>query len=223
MDSSYFAFLLLAIGIGFISQTMIKLSYKKWKKNTTGFGVSGADAARTMLNVNGLNHVNIIQVEGQLSDHYNPRTDTVALSPDVYQGCTVSAVAIACHEAGHAVQHAREYVPAKIRGAIVPVASIASNVWVFVLIAGFVLGMLGLLYLAVALFAATLIFQLVTLPVEFDASKRASAFIQQSGWLDQKEFGGAKAVLRSAAFTYVAAALASILQLIYYFQVLSRD
>ncbi|MCL2806546.1 MAG: zinc metallopeptidase [Coriobacteriia bacterium] len=215
MSSLYFALIFLVLFLGLGSQMMIKRAYKKWKKNQIGFGVSGADAARTMLNTGGLNHVTIIEVGGELSDHFDPRTNTVALSGDVYHGRTVSAIAIACHESGHALQHARGYVPAKVRGAIVPVASIASNLWVFVLIAGIVLSLFELIYVAIALFAAVLIFQLVTLPVEFDASKRARDFIQQSGWLNQKEYGGAKAVLRSAAFTYVAAALASILQLLY--------
>jgi Zn-dependent membrane protease YugP len=215
MRLSYFALILIVLVVGLGAQALVRHSYKKWKKIPTAFGVSGADAARTMLNSNGLTTVAITEVSGELVDHYDPRTNVVSLSHDVYHGRTVSAVAIACHECGHAVQHAREYAPARIRGAIVPVVSVASNAWVFVLLAGIFLSMIGLVYVAIALFGAVLIFQLVTLPVEFDASKRAVAFIEGSGWLNQKEFGGAKTVLRSAALTYVAAALASILQLIY--------
>lgn len=215
MNSSYMALILLVLAIGFGAQALIKHAYKKWNKNQTGYGVSGADAARTMLNNNGLSHLSIVETQGELTDHFDPRTNTVSLSRDVYHGRTVSAVAIACHECGHAVQHAREYAPAKVRGAIVPVVSVASNLWIVVLLAGMFLSIIGLVYAAIALFGAVLIFQLVTLPVEFDASKRGLAFIEGSGWLTQKEMGGAKTVLRSAALTYVAAALTSILQLIY--------
>jgi Zn-dependent membrane protease YugP len=215
MSYSYFALILLVLVLGLGAQALVRHSYKKWKKVSTSFGVSGADAARTMLNSNGLSHVVITETGGELTDHYDPRSNVVALSSEVYHGCTVAAVAIACHECGHAVQHARAYAPARIRSAIVPAASMASNLWVFVLLAGIFLSIIGLVYVAIALFAAVLVFQLVTLPVEFDASKRGLAFIEGSGWLSQQELGGAKAVLRSAAFTYVAAALASILQLIY--------
>lgn len=212
---SYFSLILLVLVIGMGAQFLVQRSYKKWKKSQSNFGVSGADAARTMLNMNGLANVTIAETSGELTDHFDPRTNVVSLSKEVYHGRTVSAVAIACHESGHAVQHARDYAPAKVRGAIVPVASVASNLWIFVLLAGIFLNMLGLIYAAIALFGAVLVFQVVTLPVEFDASKRALAFVEGSGWMTPKEVGGVKSVLRSAALTYVAAALASILQLIY--------
>ncbi|MDR2035375.1 MAG: zinc metallopeptidase [Coriobacteriales bacterium] len=215
MVISYYFLILLVLILGVGAQFLVKTAYKKWKKNPSSFGVSGADAARTMLNSNGLGHVAIIEISGQLTDNFDPRTNVVSLSSEVYHGRTVSAVAIACHESGHALQYACEYVPAKARASIVPVASIASNLWVFVLIAGIFLSMIGLVYVAIALFGAVLLFQLITLPVEFDASKRAKSFIRQSGWLTQKEIGGASAVLRSASLTYVAAALASVLQFVY--------
>jgi Zn-dependent membrane protease YugP len=215
MEFSYFALILLVLILGLGSQLMIKRAYKKWKKTQASYGVSGADAARTMLNTNGLQYVGIIEISGQLTDNFDPRTNVVSLSSEVYHGRTVSAVAIACHESGHAVQHAHGYMPAKVRKALVPAVSIASNLWVFVLIAGIFLQMIGVIWAAVALFGAVLLFQLVTLPVEFDASRRAMVFVQQTGWLSQKEIGGAKSVLRSASMTYVAAALASILQLLY--------
>ena len=212
---SYFALIFLVLVLGIGSNALIKQTYKKWKKHPTGFGVSGADAARTMLNSNGLQHVKIVEISGDLSDHFDPRTNVVSLSSEVYRGNTVSAIAVACHECGHAVQHSKEYAPAVVRGKIVPVVSLASNAWVFVLIIGIFLQMMGLVYVAVILFGTVLLFQLVTLPVEFDASKRGLAFIEGSNWLTQTEIGGAKSVLRAAAMTYVAAALASILQLIY--------
>ncbi len=214
-DYSYFILIILVLIIGFGAQLLIRRSYKKWNKNQSGFGVSGADAARTMLNSNGLTNVSIMEIKGELNDNFDPRTNVISLSSEVYHGRSVAAVAVACHECGHAVQHARDYAPAKIRGAIVPIVQIASNLWIFALLAGIFLSMIGLIYVAIAMFGAVLIFQLVTLPVEFDASKRGLAFIQGSGWLTQQEMGGAKSVLRSAALTYVAAALTSVLQLIY--------
>ena len=215
MNISYYALILLVLLLGIGAQLLIKHSYKKWNKNRSSFGVTGADAARTMLNNNGLSHVSIVEIKGELSDNFDPRTQVISLSTEVYRGQTVAAVAVACHECGHAVQHAQAYAPAKIRGAIVPVVNFASTIWIFVLLAGIFLSLFGLVYVAIGLFAATLIFQLVTLPVEFDASKRALAFVQGSGWLTQQEMGGARSVLRSAAMTYVAAALASVLQLLY--------
>jgi len=215
MPISYFAMILIILVIGVGAQAMVKRSYKKWKKNQSSFGVSGADAARTMLNTHGLTDVGIMEIKGELHDHFDPRTNIVSLSSEVYYGRTVSAVAIACHESGHAVQHAEAYAPAKVRGSLVPVVNMASNAWVFLLIIGIFLSLVGLIYAAIALFAVVLVFQLVTLPVEFNASTRAMGFIKSSGWLTQQEVGGARSVLRSASLTYVAAALASVLQLIW--------
>ena len=222
MSLSYVALIVAVLVLGLGSQLLVKHSYKKWSKRAGSYGVSGADAARTMLNTNGLTDVAIVEIPGKLTDNFNPRTNVVSLSTEVYNGTSVAAVAVACHECGHAVQHAQNYVPAKARGAIFPVVNLASNLWVFVLIAGIFLSMIGLVYVAIVMFAVVLVFQLVTLPVEFDASKRANIFVQGSGWLSPQEMGGAKAVLNSAAMTYVAAALASILQLIYLLGVARR-
>jgi Zn-dependent membrane protease YugP len=211
----YFTMIIAVLILGFGAQWLIKHTYKKWDKAPNMTGISGAQAARQMLDANGLTGVQIGQVGGDLSDHFDPRTNVVSLSSGVYNGHSVAAVAVACHECGHAVQHARAYAPAKVRSAIVPVASLASNVWIFLLIAGIFLSMLGLIYAAIIMFAAVLVFQLVTLPVEFDASKRGLAFIQSTGWLAPQENAGAASVLRAAAMTYVAAALASVLQLVY--------
>jgi Zn-dependent membrane protease YugP len=213
--SSYLTLIIITLVIGGIAQGLIKSSYKKWDKVAAQSGISGAQAARQMLDANGLNHVSINQVGGQLTDHFDPRTNTISLSSGVYSGQSVSAVAVACHECGHAVQTARSYAPAKIRSAIVPVVSLASNLWIFLLIAGIFLAYVHLIYAAIIMFVAVLLFQLVTLPVEFDASKRGLEFIKSTGWLSQQQNGGAASVLRSAAMTYVAAALASILQLVY--------
>jgi Zn-dependent membrane protease YugP len=201
------------MGLG--SQAYIKSTYKKWSRVHISSGLTGAQAARRMLDANGLGHVAIDRIPGELTDHYNPKTNVVSLSNAVYTSTSVSATAIACHECGHAVQHAKNYAPAKLRGVLVPAVNIASNAWMFVFIAAIVLNMLGLFWLAIALFAATLLFQVVTLPVEFDASRRALAYVNGYGFLPATETKGARSVLTSAALTYVAAALASIMQLLY--------
>jgi Zn-dependent membrane protease YugP len=212
---SYLMLILVTLVLGFGTQAYIKHTYRKWGKVPISLGLTGAQAARRMLDANGLSHVAIERVGGELTDHFDPRTNVVALSEAVYGGTSVSASAIACHECGHAVQHARGYVPAKLRGALVPPVNLASNLWMFVLIAGIFLQMVGMIYLAVILYAAVIVFQLVTLPVEFDASRRALAYLNGHGFLPSAETGGARAVLTSAALTYVAAALVSVLQLVY--------
>lgn len=222
MSLNYLALIILVFGLGLGSQLLVRSAYRKWKKRPVSFGVSGADAARTMLNSYGLFNTTIVEVQGELNDHFDPRTNIVSLSREVYHGQTVSAVAIACHESGHAVQHEQQYLPAKLRASIFPAVSLASNMWVFVLLAGIFFSIIGLVYAAIILFCAVLVFQLVTLPVELDATRRATSFIQNSGWLTQVEFGGAKSVLRSASMTYVAAAVASILQLMYLLGVARR-
>ncbi|MDR0350331.1 MAG: zinc metallopeptidase [Coriobacteriales bacterium] len=212
---SYLLLLVVTLALGFGCQAFIKHTYTKWNKVGISTGLTGAQAARRMLDANGLSHVAIGRTAGELTDHFDPRTNVVSLSEAVYDGKSVSATAIACHECGHAVQHARGYVPAKLRGALVPSVNFASSIWIVVLLIGFFLQMVGMIYLAIALYAATIIFQLVTLPVEFDASRRALDYVKGYGFSATAEFGGARAVLTSAALTYVAAALISVLQLIY--------
>jgi Zn-dependent membrane protease YugP len=212
---SYLLLIVISLVLGFGTQAYIKHTYKKWNRVPISSGLTGAQAARKMLDSNGLSQVAIECVGGELTDHFNPKTNVVSLSEAVYNSTSVSATAIACHECGHAVQHARGYAPAKLRGALVPAVNIAGSAWIFVLILGMVLSMLNLIYLAIILFAATLLFQLVTLPVEFDASSRALAYVKGYGYLPASEAGGARSVLTSAALTYVAAALVSVLQLIY--------
>jgi Zn-dependent membrane protease YugP len=215
MNISYLSLIIITLVIGIGAQAMIRFAYNKWNRVAVASGLTGAEAARRMLDAYGLHNVQIHQVGGSLSDHFDPRTNIVALSQDVYSSRTVSATAIACHECGHAVQHAQGYAPAKIRGAIVPAVNLASNAWIFILFAGIFLQLLGLIYLAIIMYLAVIVFQVVTLPVEFDASKRAVVYVQTSGYLPAEQIGGAKSVLRSAALTYVAAALTSLLQLIW--------
>jgi Zn-dependent membrane protease YugP len=214
-EFSYLFLIVVTLALGFGTQAYIKHTYKKWGKVPISSGLTGAQAARRMLDANGLSNVAINRVGGVLTDHFNPKTNVVSLSADVFDGSSVAATAIACHECGHAVQHARDFTPAKVRSILVPPVNFASNAWMFLLIAGIFLAMSGLIYAANLLYAIVILFQLVTLPVELDASRRALAYVKGYGFLPSSETKGARSVLRSAALTYVAAALVSILQLIY--------
>ncbi|MDR0888524.1 MAG: zinc metallopeptidase [Coriobacteriales bacterium] len=203
----------LAIGLG--AQALIKATYRKWNKVPVPTGLTGAQAARKMLDANGLYNVQIKQIPGELSDNFDPQTNVVSLSRDIYASRSVAATAVACHECGHAVQHACGYTPGKVRTAIVPVVNFASNLWIFVLMIGIFMQMLGLIYVAIILYVAVIAFQLVTLPVELNASSRALSYIDSYVRLPQEQYGGARSVLTAAALTYVAAALASLLNLLW--------
>lgn len=217
---SYVALIIITLILGGITQAFIKHAYKKYSRYDSGAHMTGADVARAMLDANGLYNVRIKRVSGTLSDHYDPRTRVVSLSTGVYDSSSVSAIAVACHECGHAVQHACGYVPMKMRSALVPVVNLSSSVWLILLLAGVFLNIIGLIWLAIILFAFAVLFHLVTLPVEFNASRRGLAFIQEgmgSGLvLSNTTNRGARSVLTAAAMTYVASALTSVLQLLYY-------
>ncbi|MGI6216015.1 MAG: zinc metallopeptidase [Coriobacteriales bacterium] len=212
----YLIIILITLILGLGAQAGINSQYKKWGSVASASGLTGYEAARRMLNANGLEDITIDHINGSLTDNYDPRSRTLHLSDSSYQSTSVAATAIACHEAGHAVQHAKGYTPLKVRNAIVPVVNFASNVWLFVLIAGIFLNMLSLVQFAVILYACVVVFQLVTLPVEFDASNRALASIEAMFPLPESQDEGCKKVLRAAAMTYVAAALGSLLQLLYF-------
>ncbi len=185
-------------------------------------GLSGAEVAQRMLNENGIYDVKVLSVEGMLTDHYNPQNKTVNLSADVYYGRSVAAAAVASHECGHAVQHQVAYAPLKFRSAIVPFVSISSRYMQWVMVAGILLINTSIIPLAigVALFAVTTLFSFITLPVEFDASKRALAWIQSRGIVNPREYDYAKDALKWAAMTYVVAAIGSLATLLYYVSVL---
>jgi Zn-dependent membrane protease YugP len=220
---TYLLLIVVVLLLGLGSQAWIKSTYKKWSKVPIATRETGAQAARRMLDVAGLSSVQINALNtDDLADHFDPTNNTLSLSRGIYAGTSVAATAIACHEAGHAVQHARNYAPARIRMALVPVTNVASNAWVILLFAGFFLQIMGLVYVAIALFAFAILFQVVTLPVEFDASHRALETISSNPALPAMEVSGARTVLTAAAFTYVAAALASLLQLIYLIGVARR-
>ena len=202
---------------GLWAQMQVRRTFKRYSEVATANGMTGAEAAASVLRTAGVDGVSIRPVEGQLSDHYDPRSRTLNLSADVGQAATVAALGVAAHEAGHAVQDARGYKPMRIRQTLVPAATIGSQLWIFPAFLGLIIGSMGLVNIGLVLFLAVVIFQLVTLPVEFDASRRALVALEGGGLLGSTEIDGARAVLRAAALTYVAALAASIGQLIYFF------
>jgi uncharacterized protein len=202
---------------GLWAQLQVKRTFKRYSQVPTSNGLTGAQAAAAVLQASGLDGVSIRPVSGRLSDHYDPRSRTLNLSEDVGQAATVAALGVAAHEAGHAIQDAQGYKPMRIRQTLVPVATIGSQLWIFPAFLGLILGSIGLVNVGLVLFLAVVLFQLVTLPVEFDASRRALVALEGGGLLGSTELDGARAVLRAAALTYVAALVASIGQLIYFF------
>lgn len=220
-DLPYIAIALISMVLGGITQAYINSAYNKWSQVPTSLRGSGADVARRMLDTYGANEVGITQIGGTLTDNYDPRDNMLHLSSDNYGRGSVASVAVACHEAGHAIQNATGYSMMRLRTALVPAVSFTSQTWGLLFIAGLMFNIMGLLRLAVAFFALSVVFHLVTLPVEIDASRRAVEYLGTVSEVDQS---GAKEVLTAAALTYVAAALTSIMQLLYYMsRTRSRD
>ena len=208
---------ILFIGIAVISyivQNSLQSKFKKYSKMPLASGMTGKDVAEKMLHDNGIYDVRVTSTPGMLTDHYNPATHTVNLSRDVYYGNSVAAAAVAAHECGHAIQHATNYVPLNLRSAIVPVANIGSTLSWPLFLAGLIFSIRPLLTVGIILFTFAVLFQLVTLPVEFNASSRALKMLGSSGMLGADEVKGARKVLTAAALTYVAALASSILQLL---------
>lgn len=205
--------------IGFILSTVLKSKFNKYAQVPVTNGMSGAEVAAAMLRHYKIGDVNITQVDGQLTDHYNPQNRTVNLSYDVYHGRSVAAAAVAAHECGHAVQHATAYSFLQMRSALVPVVNIAASVQQYL----FMFGLVGMslmkspiiMFVVLVAFAITAAFSLITLPVEFDASRRALAWLDSSGFARGSEYAGAKDALTWAAMTYVSAALAALVQFLY--------
>jgi len=202
---------------GLWAQLRVKSTFKKYSEVRPRNGMSGAEAAAAVLRSSGLEGLSIKPIEGHLTDHYNPRDRTLNLSADVGQTSSIAALGVAAHEAGHAVQDANNYWPMRVRQTLVPAAQIGSSLWFFPVILGFIFASTGLITIGLVLFAAIVLFQLVTLPVEFDASRRALVALQGSGLLAEEEVPGARKVLSAAALTYVAGFVASLGQLIYLF------
>lgn len=210
---------LIFTGIGMLISGRLKSKFAKYSLEPLQSGLSGQEVAKQMLNHYGITDVQIVQGEGMLTDHYNPQNKTVSLSPEVYQGRHIASAAVAAHECGHAVQHATAYSMLQMRSALVPVVQISSSLQKYLFMFGIV-GMASfnspiILLIAIGAFAVTTIFSLVTLPVEFDASKRALAWLDETNVTRGTEYDGAKDALTWAAMTYVAAALAALVQLLY--------
>lgn len=213
------ALFIVTLAATLLVQLWLRRTYSRWSKVDNGSGLTGAQTARAILDANGLGNVRVEAVPGQLSDHYDPRTRTVRLSEDNFSRSSVAGSAVAAHEVGHAIQHAKAYAPLRWRAALVPVAGIGSNFGPIIVVVGAMLGQFGLVQLGVALFAAAVVFQLVTLPVEFDASRRALGQMQTLGLATTGDAGGSRQVLNAAAMTYVAAAAASVAYLLYYLSI----
>jgi Zn-dependent membrane protease YugP len=216
----------LVIGVGMIlslwASMKTKGTFAKYSQYTTRRGMTGADVARAILRDNGIGDVKVERIQGKLTDHYDPRTKTLRLSEPVYDSASMSSCGVAAHEVGHAIQHARGYAMLKFRSAWVPVANFGGGISIFVLIMAVFMGgaatAMGstIATVGILMFATTTVFTLVTLPVEFDASRRALVTLRQGGYMTPEELAGARKVLSAAALTYVAAFIASLLTLLYW-------
>lgn len=218
-DWTYLVLVLPCILLSLIASANVNGTFKRYSQQYSSRGISGADAAARVLSANGVHGVRIERVSGNLTDHYDPSTNVIRLSDNVYGSTSTAAIGVACHEAGHAVQYAQGYAPIKLRSAIIPVTNFGSRLAMPLILLGLLLSSLGrasyfFVYLGIACFGLSLVFQLVTLPVEFDASRRALAAIEQSGLLTDEERRGARKTLSAAAMTYVAATAVSLAQLL---------
>lgn len=225
IDSTYLLLVLPCILFSMLASASVNSTFRKYANQRSLHGLTGAEAAQRVLISNGVTGVRIERIRGELTDHYDPRANVIRLSDSVYDNTSTAAIGVACHEAGHAVQYANNYGPIKLRAAIVPLTNIGSRLAMPLILIGLLLSAFAefsstIVYLGIACFGLTFLFQLVTLPVEFNASRRAMAAIEHSGLLTKDEQKGAKSTLRAAAMTYVAAtavALAQLLRLIILF------
>jgi Zn-dependent membrane protease YugP len=215
-DPLYFIVLAPAILLGIYAQWKVSSAYHRASRIPTRSGISGAEAAAHVMDGAGVRGVGIEDIPGQLTDHYDPSAKVLRLSPDVYEGHSLASVGIAAHEAGHAIQDARRYAPLVVRNAVVPLANFGSGAGWIILVLGFALQMTGLIWIGIAVFSLTVVFQLVNLPVEFDASRRAKEELVRTGIISAEELPEVRRVLSAAALTYVAATLTAILTLIYF-------
>jgi len=218
-DPLYLVFMLPGLLIGLWAQMKLQSAYGKYRRVGLVSGMSGAEAARAILNRAGLVNISVQEVPGQLTDHYDPTKRLLCLSSENFQGRSVAAVGVAAHEAGHALQHQAAYAPLNLRMALVPATQFASYAWVGILMLGAIMGaavFAKLIWVAIAVFSLTMFFQLITLPVEFDASNRAKEQLLRLGIVQTDESRGVNQVLSAAALTYVAALVGSIMQLLYF-------
>ena len=215
-DTYYWIILVPAMLIALVAQINVSSTFNRYSRIAGRRGLTGAQAAEEVLKAHGVYGVQITRVSGRLTDHYDPRSNVIRLSDSVYDSTSIAAVGVAAHEAGHAVQYAQDYGPIKLRGAIIPVCNFSSQISILLIILGFVLYSRPLFAVGVILFAVATVFQVVTLPVEFNASRRAIRSLRDTNLLDEQELRGAKKVLGAAAMTYVAALLVSIAHLLRY-------
>lgn len=209
-----YSILFLSLGITILAQIFISVNYSKYKKVKTNTGKTGFEVAREILDKNGLDDIYVVEVRGNLTDHYDPRRKTIRLSSDIFHGTTVASNSVAAHEVGHALQYKDGYAFLKIRNSIIPLVNFSSSAGYFIILISFITGSLNLLWLGIALEFIILLFQLITLPVEFNASKRGKQELAKNVILNEKELSGAKNMLFSAAMTYVASVLTAILEIL---------
>jgi uncharacterized protein len=228
-DPFFLCFMIPSMILGFIAQAAVKSRYAKYSQVRTVRGLTGAQVARRILDENGLYNVVVEETQGFLSDHYDPRSQTLRLSPDVARVPSVAAAGIAAHESGHALQHSKGYFPLQIRSALVPAVQFGSSLAPMIIMGGIILDAFFRLsglgeivaWFGVALFGLVVLFSLITLPVELDASSRAKKILAQGNIVDRQELAGVTSVLNAAAWTYVAAAVAAISQLLYWIFILT--
>jgi Zn-dependent membrane protease YugP len=216
IDPLYWMMMLPVLLLSLYASMRVKSAFNKYSKTATRSGLTGAEIARQILRVNSLSNVEVVETRGFLSDHYDPRKKVVRLSSEVYNSNSIASIGVAAHETGHAIQHAKAYRPLMLRNAMAPTASIGSNLAWIIIVGGLVLGMLGLVKFGIALFSIVVVFQLITLHVEFNASKRAKEILQAQGIVSSNELAGVNSVLSAAAMTYVAAAASAVMTLLYF-------
>ncbi|MBI4459541.1 MAG: zinc metallopeptidase [Acidobacteria bacterium] len=215
-DPVYLLFIAPGLLLSLWASMRVKSAFNKYSKVRSARGLSGAEAAAEMLRFAGVGNVKIVRSHGMLTDHYNPTNKTLALSEQVYDSTSIAAVGVATHEAGHAIQHANNYAPLWIRSALVPTANIGSTLGYMVMLFGLILASANTVLFGAILFSAVLLFQVVTLPVEFNASNRAKLLVVENGIVTAQERQGIDKVLNAAAMTYVAAAVSTLLTLLYF-------
>lgn len=226
IDPLYWMMMAPVLLLSFFASWRVKSTFNKFSRVINQSRKTGAEVAEEILRRNGLSHVEVKEDKGFLSDHYDPTKKVIRLSPEVYGSASVSAIGVAAHETGHAIQHAAAYSFMALRTMLVPVASIGSNLSWIIIVAGFFLSMMGLVKIGIVLFSLVVLFQVVTLPVEFNASSRAKRALKDYGIVSPSDAQGVDAVLNAAAMTYVAAAASSVMTLLYFLiraGVLGRD
>lgn len=219
IDLTYIVLVLPAVLLSLWASWNVNSTYRRYSQNSNSRGLTAAEAARRVLNANGLSNVPIECIPGELTDHYDPSANVVRLSEGVFGSCSTAAIGVACHEVGHAIQHATGYLPVRIRSAIVPVTNIGAKLSVPLIMAGLLLSgfsqkLIMAAYIGILLFSLCAVFQIVTLPTEFNASRRALVSIQDMNLLTGEELTGARRTLRAAALTYVAALTTTLVQLL---------